>query len=91
LATRALHSKLKESRANASNSMTNSIDARSFKDELPSLNLSKNKEPAIVGRINKNKYITSIDRDKIEAVEKAARTSNNLHDIVYQVVKPDSR
>jgi len=76
-ATKNLDSKFKESRALASNSVNNSYISRSYKDDVNNRShIVTENDSLLEGNINKNKYLTSVDKYKVEEIQRASQTNS---------------
>ena len=63
------------------------LDHKHSKSNNNSDNLDENS--LIIERINKNKYMTSIDKDRIEQETKRSNKLRDLHEIVLQSINQE--
>ena len=63
------------------------LDHKHSKSNNNNDNLNENS--LIIERINKNKYMTSIDKDRIEQETKRSNKKRDLHEIVLQSINQE--
>mmetsp|Transcript_22900 Transcript_22900/g.20359 ORF Transcript_22900/g.20359 Transcript_22900/m.20359 type:complete len:157 (-) Transcript_22900:25-495(-) len=69
-------------------SFTNSFTGKSMRDDLYQSQIKDNETLNLADKLQKNKYTTSIEKDRLEKESKKLKTASHIYNSVYQAIKP---